>query len=57
MRWFALNANGDMAELGEFETFEDVCEAIDDKKLDDQVWIVDEEGAHNWRMQLEELLK
>lgn len=57
MRWFGLNANGDMAELGEFETFDDVCEAINAKKLDDQIWIIDEEGARNWKMQLEELLK
>lgn len=57
MRWFSLNTCGDMAKLGEFETFEDVCEAINAKKLDDQIWIVDEEGARNWKVQLEELLK
>lgn len=57
MRWFGINTNGDMVELGEFETFDDVCEAINDKKLDDQIWITVEEGARNWRAQLEELLK
>lgn len=57
MRWFGINTNGDMVELGEFETFDDVCEAINDKKIDDQIWITVEEGARNWKMQLEELLK
>jgi hypothetical protein len=52
-KWYALNWDGAMIYLGEFETIEDVDSATGWENL---VWIVSETDAKKWSSQLQELL-
>lgn len=51
-RWFALDQNGDMVCVGEFDSFEDADESLKTSV----VWLVDEETARTWISQLTEQL-
>ena len=51
-KWYALNQEGDMVYVGEFEDFTDADESLDYSP----VWLVDEETARTWLSQLTELL-
>lgn len=52
-KWYALDMNGNMIYVGEFETLEQ----IDGSLRIRVVWIVDEETARTWLMQLKEMLE
>lgn len=52
-KWYALDQNGDMIYVGEFETFE----AADESLNTNVVWLVDEETARTWLTQLKEMMK
>lgn len=52
-KWYALNQEGDMMYVGEFDNFTDADESLETSP----VWLVDEETARNWLVQLTELLK
>lgn len=54
--WYALDMNGDMVYLGEYEDFEG---AVTDADEDDGrfVWIASEETARTWLTQLKEMMK
>lgn len=51
--WYALDQNGNMIYVGEFETFEQADESL----RISVVWLVDEETARTWLMQLKEMLE
>ena len=51
-KWYALNQEGDMVFVGEFEDFTDADESLEYSP----VWLVDEETARMWLSQLTELL-
>ena len=51
-KWYALNQEGDMVYVGEFEDFTDADESLEYSP----VWLVDEETARTWLAQLTELL-
>jgi glycerol-3-phosphate responsive antiterminator len=53
IKWYALDQNGDMVYVGEFETFE----AADESLNTNVVWLVDEETARTWLTQLKEMMK
>lgn len=52
-KWYALNQEGDMVYVGEFKDFADADESLEYSP----VWLVDEETARTWLVQLTELLK
>ena len=51
-KWYALNQEGDMVCIGEFESFTYADESLEYSP----VWIADEETARMWLSQLKELL-
>lgn len=51
-KWYCLTTGGDMECVGEFETFDEA-----DEEVDNCVWLVDEEQAREWLVQLKELLE
>lgn len=51
-KWYALNQEGDMVYVGEFDDFTDADESLEYSP----VWLVDEETARMWLSQLKELL-
>lgn len=51
-KWYALDGNGDMICVGEFDCFE----AADESLPYSSVWLVDEECARTWLVQLTDLL-
>lgn len=53
-KWYALDTNGDMVYLGEYEDFEGAVTDKDDGSL---MWIASEETARTWLMQLKEMLE
>ena len=53
-KWYALDMNGDMIYLGEYEDFEGAVTGKDDGSL---VWIASEETARTWLKQLKEMLE
>lgn len=51
-KWYALNQEGDMVYVGEFESFTDADESLEYSP----VWLVDEETARMRLSQLKELM-
>lgn len=51
-KWYALNQKGDMVYVGEFEDFG----KADDSLEYSPVWLVDEETARTWLVQLNGML-
>ena len=56
IKWYALDAGGEMIYLGEFTAFDEADEYARDQGID-TVWIVDASGARDWLVQLKEILK
>lgn len=52
-KWYCLDQNGDMRYVGEFETFEQADESLEFGC----VWLVDEEVARQWLVDLKSLLE
>ena len=52
-RWYALDQQGDMVFVGEFESFGEADRSMDYSL----VWLVDEDAAHQWLVQLKEMLE
>ena len=52
-KWYAHDQQGDMVFVGEFETFDEADESMGYSP----VWLVDEEVARQWLVQLKEMLK
>jgi hypothetical protein len=52
-KWYALDQNGDMIYVGEYEDFE----GADTAAGSSVVWLADEEVARTWLMQLKEMLE
>lgn len=51
-KWYALDQDGDMVYVGEFESFTDADESLEYSP----VWLVSEEMARMWLSQLKGLL-
>lgn len=52
-KWFALDQNGAMIYVGEFDSFDEADESLETNVI----WLVDEATAWGWLHQLKELLK
>lgn len=51
-KWYALDQGGDMVYVGEFADFDEADESLEYSVI----WLVDEETARAWLVQLTELL-
>lgn len=54
IRWYALDAGGDIVLVGDFATFEEADASR--PAFSSTVWMVDEAGAREWQTQLNALL-
>lgn len=52
-KWYALDPQGDMVFVGEFETLDEADESLEHSP----VWLFDEEASRQCLVQLEEVLK
>lgn len=52
-KWYCLNNDGKIQYIGEFSSFDDADDAMDETAI----WLVTEGNARQWLAQLKELLE
>lgn len=51
-KWYALNDEGNLISVGEFETFDEACDSVEHGLI----WLIDEAAAREWLVSLKEML-